>query len=523
MKLFSHLRSLGRRSLRSAPGSAPGWLWRIARTGVVGVMLLTSGPALAQISGNAGTAVTIQAAEINRFLAENLRHTRLPGVAVAVVNKDGSTYFAAAGATSAGGPVDRDTPFRVASVSKSFTAFAVMLLVDRGLIDLDTPVTDYLSDFSPADDRAKAITVRHLLTHTSGMADTGFAEMSRPQPASLAEAVTRLDSARLVAPPGAQWNYHNPNYHVLARLVEVVSGRDFAAFLKEEIFRPAGMNHTSSVSRSTDPAPGLGKGYAPVYGVMVARDIPDHFIAGSGGVVSTTGDMARWLSMQLNDGVTREGLRLISSASLELAQNQSLPSAGVGGFGWGASTHPDLGRKIDHGGVLFTYSSQQMLYPDRDIAVIVLFNSVTTGGAEQGSFISGVEAILTGQTPVFGRPIGLFIDLVLAMVSAASALIGVFNIRRASRWAAWWSNRSPVLTGARLIVGALPVALLAGLPFGIGFLFGGRDVTWETLVFAWPALFALFAVPAVFSIFTLGARGNALARLRSTGSPDLPD
>jgi len=471
------------------------------------VLLLTATPALA---GVAGTGGRIPAAEMDRFLAENLRHTALPGVAVAVVDRKGPLYFGNAGTTSAGAPIGPDTPFRVASVSKSFTAFAVLLLVDRGLVDLDAPVTRYLPDFRLADDRASSITVRHLLTHTSGMADTGFAEMSRRQPASLVQAVARLKSAHLVASPGAQWNYHNPNYHVLARLVEVVSGRDFARFLREEIFEPAGMTRTASVLRSTTPVPGLGKGYAPVYGVMVARDIPDHFVAGSGGVVSTTGDMARWLTLQLNDGVTPEGRRLISSESLRLAQNQSLPSAGAGGFGWSASTHPELGRRIEHGGVLFTYSSQQALYPDRDLAVVVLFNSVTTGGVEQGSFTSGVETLLTGQAPAPGRRMGLYIDLALAVVTALSALAGVFNIRRTGRWAAWWSARSTMLTTIRLLVGGLPVVLLVALPSAIGLLFGGRDVTWETLAFAWPALLAAFAVPAVFAIVTLAARWRAI-------------
>src|SRR6185312_5921599 len=105
------------------------------------------------------------------------------------------------------------------------------------------------------------ITVRQLLEQTSGLADSQVRELSREQPDSLADAVVALRTARLAADPGTQWNYHNPNYQVAARLVEVVSGVPFAAYMRDHIFEPTGMTTSVAVEDNSTPIDGLVDGH----------------------------------------------------------------------------------------------------------------------------------------------------------------------------------------------------------------------------------------------------------------------
>jgi CubicO group peptidase (beta-lactamase class C family) len=160
--------------------------------------------------------------------------------------------------------------FRIASLSKSFTSLAVLQLVDAGKVSLDDPVALRLPEFRPADPRGVDVTVRQLLDQTSGLADREVHELNRHQPATLAEATTSLNSARLVAAPGTQFNYHNPNYEVAARLVEVLSGETFENYLRTHVFQPAGM--TASLTTNTDdqPVAGLADGHVIAYGRPIA-------------------------------------------------------------------------------------------------------------------------------------------------------------------------------------------------------------------------------------------------------------
>src|SRR4051794_5148640 len=151
--------------------------------------------------------------------------------------------------------------FRVASLSKSFTALAVMQLVDAGLLHLDDPVREHLPGFEMADPRVDQVTVRELLDHTSGITDSVVPDLSRAQPSSPAEATTSMRSAHLASIPGTSYSYANPNYQVAARLVEVVSGEPFGRYLRRHIFEPAQMSATTSTVTDDQPVPGLAEGH----------------------------------------------------------------------------------------------------------------------------------------------------------------------------------------------------------------------------------------------------------------------
>lgn len=451
------------------------------------------------------STIVADSAAIDRFIQENLESTGLPGVAVAITRGDRIAYLGGHGHDSSGRAITSDTPMRVGSLSKSFTAFAIMQLVERGRIDLDRPVSAYLPEFAPDDPRAGRITVRQLLNQISGLADAGFPEMSRAQPESLREAVVRLRGAKLVAEPGERWNYHNPNYHVLARLVEVVSGTPFSTYLERNVFGAIGMNHTVTVARAGESIPGLVDGYTYMYGVPVARSIFDHFVAGSGGVISTARDLAKWIILQTNGGRTRDGRQVISAESIQLMHTPSDPS-GDYGFGWERDVLEDGSERIEHGGVLFTFSANQALYPATGYGIVILFNSVTPVGAEQMSFAPGLEALLRGDEPTLGRRITAWVDGVLALLTLIALGFGVRNLRGAQVWVQRRAALPVWRTALALGLALVPVVLFLSFPWLLGLLFGNRDVTWTSALFAWPALVVLFAVGALVSAATILVR-----------------
>jgi CubicO group peptidase (beta-lactamase class C family) len=241
----------------------------------------------------------LDSAAIERFVRDYQTRLRIPGVAVVVTKGTEVVSVAGFGRDSRGQAITPDTIMPIASLSKSFTAMAVMQLVEQGKVQLDRPVREYLADFTLADPRAARITVRQLLAHTSGMSDTTFPEKSGPLPASLAEGVTLLRTARLADEPGQRSHYHNPNYWVAARIVEVVSGEPFDSYLRRHVFDPLGMRNTRSVG-SLREAPRVAEGHVRICGYSIALPEPPWFLNGSSGVVTTAADLAQWLILQNN-------------------------------------------------------------------------------------------------------------------------------------------------------------------------------------------------------------------------------
>jgi CubicO group peptidase (beta-lactamase class C family) len=208
---------------------------------------------LPSTSASAGTGPTpAGAAAVDEFIRAEMAASSIPGAAVAITRGDEVLFVRGYGHDWRGAPVTGGTPFRVASLSKSFTSLAVLQLADAGLLSLDDRVVQHLPEFRLADPRGAGITVRQLLDQTSGLADQALSELDRPQPTSTTEAVASMSSAHLVAAPGTRWNYHNPNYHVAARLVEVLSGERFDDYLHRHVFEPAGRDATSTTTMSTD-------------------------------------------------------------------------------------------------------------------------------------------------------------------------------------------------------------------------------------------------------------------------------
>lgn len=458
---------------------------------------------------------------LESFLTTQLAAANLPGAAVAITRGSEVLYVRGFGHDSHGVPITEATPFRVASVSKSFTSLAVMQLVDDGKVELDAPVKTYLSDFATADPRSDKITVRQLLNQTSGMADSGFPEVSLPQPGTLQAAVERLRKATLVAEPGAQWNYHNPNYQVAARLVEVAGGEPFAAYLRRHIFDPLGMGGSSTTVKDDEQVPGLADGYSFAYGQAVALPGPGFFVAGSGGVVSTAADMARWLIVQNNGGVGANGASVVSPQSVR--QMHTPVETGGYALGWDIDGPAERPTRIEHGGCCFAWAAHEALFPESGYGVAVLFNSAAPVGVDQQYVVEGVLAIVNGEVPAPPSVSSSTIDLVLAVLTLVALALGTLGVLRSRRWATRQAQRPTWHLALRLLPHLVLLALCIAFPTLAGLLFGGRDVTWFTTLYNWFALLALVAATmlaeaGVIIARVIGSSGHSSADTRSRRS-----
>lgn len=458
----------------------------------------------------------IDPAAVDAFMLANLQRTGLPGVALAITNSEGVVYTAGYGHDSAGNAITPDTPMPIGSLSKSITALAVMQLVEQGTVDLDTPVQAYLPEFVLADPRGARITVRHVLNQTSGMADARFPEMELPQPDTLQAAVARLRVATLVADPGTEFNYHNPNYQVAARLVEVVSGEPFAAYLHQHVFAPLGMPASRTLDRAEQTIPDIANGYVLTYGQAVAVPILPHFFNGAGGVVSTANDLARWLILQNNAGTTADGRQIISAQSIAAMHTPS--ERGDYALGWDTDILADGTTRIEHGGTPFTFSAHQALFPATGYSFAVLFNSCNAFGVEQISFIDGLTALVNGDPPAQGVPASVIADGVLAFFTLAALTGGIHQARRAHVWAAHRAAAPRWRTGLRLGMHLLPLGIFVYLPTLAGWVLGNRDVTWTSALYGWLALVVWLAIVAVMQSWIVASRAVHLMQRYRTWS-----
>ena len=343
-------------------------------------------------------------------------------------------------------------------MSKAFTAAAVLQLAERGRIVLDEPVIRYLPAFRLADPRASRITVRQLMNQTSGMANSTYAEWRLPQPRSLEEAVARLRRAGLAHDPGSQFSYHNPNYTVLARLVEAVSGHPFADYMHENIFAPLGMISTRAVDHVDETRDGASPGHVYAFGHFFPVACPDFFVSGPGGVLTTPRDYSIWLQTQLNDGLGPNGVQILTPGSIRTSHRPA-PNSLEYGFGWNRR-----GDRISHSGGLPTYGAYAAMEGGDAVAVFV---AVAPETAPSREIALGALELLHGKP---GKPIGadhlVWIDYLLAGVTFVIWTACFVGMLRSRGWASRWRVTSAARRGLALApLTAVLVVILLGLPF----------------------------------------------------------
>ncbi|HET7089850.1 MAG TPA: serine hydrolase domain-containing protein [Anaerolineae bacterium] len=347
---------------------------------------------------------------IDAYVEEQMHRLKMPGVSLAIVEGDRIVHLRGFGRARPGGePPLPHTPFPIGSLTKSFTALAVMQLVEAGKIDLDAPVQRYLPWFRVADPQASAqMTMRHLLNQTSGLPTSSGEPCPADfdtSPGATERQARALSTLVLTRPVGSAFEYSNSNYNLLGLIIEAVSGELYADYVQDHIFTPLGMSH-SYTTKAEAKQNGLAVGHQYWFGIPFAAPnmpLPHRGLAG-GGLISCAEDMARYLIAHLNGG--RYGdVQILSAAGIDelhrgVADFRAMGlSLGQYGMGWFVDKIGQT-KLVFHGGTLPDFASHMALLPEHKKGVVLLFNAcqhwMNPVLADLGN---GVAALLAGEQP----------------------------------------------------------------------------------------------------------------------------
>ena len=473
--------------------------WAIALT----VVALVTGVA-AFGPGGGTTSSGHTAGDVESYVAHQRRDSGAPGVAVGVVR--GTARDAAAS-----GNVRADSLFVIGSVTKSFTALAVMQLVEAGKVRLDAPVVGYLPYFRTGNRTVSdTITVSQLLSQTSGLSTAAGEDPFRRPETTLHAQVLALRGVT-AAKPGA-FTYSNANYEVLGELVEHVSGQSYADYLHTHVLGPLDMRHTFT-DLAAAKAAGLQGGHRLWFGVAVPDGVyyrADWLPAGF--LVSTVRDLNHYVSAMLNGG--RYGTTsVLSSAGVQQLTTGVTDASNRGrhqsyGYGW---FRESVGGRdlVEVPGSAHNYHADIVLVPDRHVGVVVLTNaeSILYFLIPKFDLLAlNAAAVATGAAPQ-GTVRGLYIviDVLLAAMLFAYARAFIRVLRRRTPGLVGQSAPRKAFTLWREFIA--PVLLLVELPRLLGF--------------GWPVLLRsdLGLALAIVAALGLGTLLGRLAFLAASRQP----
>ena len=451
------------------------------------------------------------AARMDAYLAANFPRAGAPGLAVAVVDAGGVRYL-----RTFGDCPDADAPFVVGSLSKSFTAVAVMQLVEQGVVDLDAPASRYAPGYDVPDE----VTVRSLLNQTSGFGAYD----------SLAEAA----DGELGETFGA-FSYANANYDLLGRVVEGASGEDYARYLDEHVLEPLGMASTTA-----DPARAEALGMVPGHRDWFGLPVADGFRhaqgdgawggPASGYVASSVRDMASYLRMYLNGGMG-DGARVLSADSVRRMFLDRVPDPEGDtyyGMGWTSFSWDDGELVLSHDGQVENYTASMCLLPERGIGIVALSDANDNAGGNIRFFdlVGGVVSVAIGGT---GQPMDDAWTWAwrqrVDVLYASALLLAVSPLLLTGRWrrrlsAACRGGVAPIvrarslrmlLVRGVLLHVALPACILA-LPFVWG-------VPWRDLLTFSPDVSTVLLASAGLLVVAGAVRLAAAVTLRNDEPP----
>ena len=301
--------------------------------------------ALTRIAG-AAEAIPAISEKMKEFVAQN----EISGAVTLVADKQKILHLDAVGRgdLSSETPLSRDALFWIASMSKPVTGVAVMIMQEEGKLSVDDPVEKYIPEFAnyknPADGTKATITIKHLLTHSSGMPEATAEESKASH--TLAELIPHFLDKKLQFAPGSKWQYCQSSINTAGRLVEIVSGKPFEVFVQERIFSPLGMKDTTFYPSEAQAAR-LAKSYKKQDGKLseaaniILYGLPatshERYPAANGGLFSTALDYARFCQMLLNGGEL-DGKRILKPESVKQFSTVQFPEHKTGftpGNGWG--------------------------------------------------------------------------------------------------------------------------------------------------------------------------------------------
>ena len=304
----------------------------------------------------------------------------IPGMTAAVLH-DGTRERTATGVTNLEhpAPVTPETRFQIGSISKVYTATAVMALVDQGVLDLDTPVWEWVPDLPlQRADAFADLSLRHLLNHTTGFEGDYFFDEGDGDDA-LAKGIARFGEMRVWSEPSEIMAYCNTGFSLAGRIIELATGTTYEDAIQELIFEPLGMAASSfpSTDLVTVPAASGHTRSSPEDGYAVNRpwELP-RFVNAAGGIVSTVDDMLTFAAMHLGDGTVAGSRVLSEDAAREMRVRTSSADAFDDGYGVGWNiTHTGGTALVNHGGATNGFRAWLMTVPEHNFAIAILTNS----------------------------------------------------------------------------------------------------------------------------------------------------
>lgn len=322
-------------------------------------------------------------ARIAGFMKDYLAKKSIPGCAVLVRDRGEIALCAGYGVANVehSVPVTRQTLFQSGSIGKQFTAMAILILVEEGKLALDDPVSRHLD----VPKSWEAVTVRHLLTHTSGLGD--YPESFDVQRDHTEDELLEMIKAQpLGFAPGDEWNYSNLGYVVLGILIHRVSGKSYEEFLRERIFEPLGMKGARVISEE-EIIPHRAAGYRLKNGRLLNQEwvAPSVNTTGDGSLYLSVNDLARWFEALDNKKLISPALYEEMWTPARLADGETADY----GFGWGIEETDSGKRVLQHGGAWQGFIGMIQRYPDDGLSVAVFCNRAGAGAGYIAQTIAG--------------------------------------------------------------------------------------------------------------------------------------
>jgi len=461
---------------------------------------------------------------IDAYIHARMAAAGIPGLALGIVQGDQVVYLRGYGVAGPGRAVTPQTPFILGSNSKSFTALAIMQLVEAGKINLDAPVTQYIPWFRTRDAAASAqITVRHLLNQNSGFSTyngrQGFWSNDQSDSA-LENGVRNFASLQLNRPVGQAYEYANENYNTLGLIVQTVSGMSYERYIQSAIFAPLQMQH--SAATISDPAVAdIATGHRQWLFWSLPFDAPyPRSTTPAGFLISSAEDMSHYLIAQLNEGIygnqqllSPHGIDTLHTPAAKINHSEAY------GMGWVVQSQPGS-MKVWHNGDVSNFHSNVLLLPDQHLGIVVLTNiNAFYNSTGVNIPIEGVADILLGNditahtnpTPTGLPQVMMLAALLIFAVWIAGSYVGVKRWQHGGELPRgmhrFWRLGPP------LIIDLSPM-LLAWIVLPAQF-----DTPMETIALFVPDVFAVIVVLTVLSLSWAIARILLTARAYRFSNP----
>lgn len=317
--------------------------------------------------------------KIDRLATDALASSGVPSASIAVVKDGKIVYLNAYGSArlEPKTPATSGMRYSIGSISKQFTAAAVLLLQEQGKLSLDDKVGKFIPDLT----RANEVTIRQLLSHTSGYQDYWPQDYVMPmmlQPVTTAKILDMWARRPLDFEPGTKWQYSNTNYVIAGVIIEKVSGKPLLQFLKEKVFSPLGMTSVANTDEKklgdTDPTGYMRYALGPL---RVAPKEGAGWLFAAGELAMTAEDLAKW-------NISIMDQKLLKPASYREMEREAQLNNGLGTrYGLGVSLAMEAGhRAVSHGGEVSGFVSESIVFPDERVSVVALTNQDASSAAD---------------------------------------------------------------------------------------------------------------------------------------------